>query len=234
MGLRGQREHTSPVTTGQGSRAGWSRALGHAAVVACAASLVAGFGGCTNPHLSNGIRPGPKGSPAVLLVGVAAGGVSPLACYDDLWVALKGPRDCADLVPPGAKLVTVDAAHRPADPVLFATAPELVTPRPAPSTGLTVRDRGPGGCGVRLQTEPAPTGGLWLYDPDERVRIRGRGDGLRFDLDGDGEDEWLERLDGLLWLQSPRGGTYDEVLRLGGCASGPYAEPPKVPITDGK
>ena len=170
--------------------------------------------GCPNPYHSNGIRPGPRGTPAVLLRADGAGGASPLACYDDLWVRLRGPRDCADLVPPGARL-------RPAEPL--ATG--------APSA-LRVLDRGPGGCAVRLVVEPErPTGtehaaaGLWLYDPAERVRPAGRGLDLRLDLDDDGRAERLVQMAGGWWLESHPGGTYDEVIRLGGCA-GPGAVMP--------
>lgn len=231
MGPRGQRERTAADTAPGVSRKIQAR---RAVRVLAAAWGLAALWACPNPHLSNGIRPGPKGSPAVLLVGVAAGGVTPLACYDDLWVALRGPHDCADLVPPGAALVPVDAVHEPAGPAVFATGPELVPAAPPPPIRLTVTDRGPGGCGVRLQTDPAPTGGLWLYDPDERVQVRGRGEGLRFDLDDDGDAEWLVRLDGLLWLESPRGGNHDEVLRLGGCEAGPHRDALNPAITNEK
>lgn len=189
------------------ARRGWGGGAARGAAWLAAVTLA----GCPNPYHSNGIRPGPRGTPAVLLLADGAGGAAPLACYDDLWVRLRGPRDCADLVPPGARL-------RPAEPL-----------GPGAPASLRVLDRGPGACAVRLAVAPAgPAGaetavaaaaGLWLYDPADRVRPAGRGLDLRLDLDDDGRAERLVAMAGGWWLESHPGGPYDEVIRLGGCAA---------------
>ncbi len=83
---------------------------------------------------SNGVRPGPRGRAAVLLNVTGTHGTA-VACYDPLWVELRGPQDCLDLVPPG---VALGAA--------------------------TVIDRGPGPCAPRLVLS-APADGLWRWTP---------------------------------------------------------------------
>ncbi|MCB9535856.1 MAG: hypothetical protein H6704_06285 [Myxococcales bacterium] len=121
--------------------------------------LVAGCGGRATV---NGVRPGPVGEPAVLLWVDDAGAV-PVACYDPLWVELRGASDCADIVPPG------------------------VTVRGVAGGEAAVVDRGPAGCGgVRLALDGAVAG--WAVWPPT-VQATVAGDALQADLDADGTPE---------------------------------------------
>jgi hypothetical protein len=111
---------------------------------------------------TNGIHPGPKGTAVVVFEADGLGGLRPVACYDPLWVELRGPQDCADLVPPGAQV------------------------RLATGGVLTVTDRGPAACGVRLAVQGAGAGlAEWATDGVRRLRD------AQLDLNGDGLAEQL-------------------------------------------
>lgn len=135
--------------------------------------LAAGLAGCG--YASKGIHPGPKGVAVVLLEADGAGRAVPIACYDPLWVEFRGPRDCADLVPPGAWV------------------------RSAAGAAVLV-DRGPAPCGVAF-TVQGPAVGLLLWSEDARPGPVGD----RVDLDRDGRPEQLSRRDGRWTLTGPRG-----------------------------
>ena len=62
--------------------------------------LCAGCGGWTP---SNGVRPEPVGVAQVWLA-VEGRHATALHCWDPMWVELRGPWDCLDLVPPGARI----------------------------------------------------------------------------------------------------------------------------------
>lgn len=81
--------------------------------------IPASFRGYRGLTSKNGDHPGPKGVVRVLLL-VEGHAALPLLCYDPLWVKLRGPDACADLIPPGAQVA-----------------------------GQTVIDRGPLKCGAR-------------------------------------------------------------------------------------
>ncbi|MBU1431199.1 hypothetical protein KKF91_11730 [Myxococcota bacterium] len=129
------------------------------------------YGGLTP---QNGEHPGPKGAARVLLR-VEGRLASPLLCYDPLWARLKGPEDCADLIPPGARI-----------------------------SGRAVVARGPLACAARRGValtldEAAPTG--WVVWRDTRVAsphgatpsvdLLAAPDAVEVDLDEDGR---LERV----------------------------------------
>jgi hypothetical protein len=124
------------------------------------------LGACGGTSAPYGRWPGPKGTAAVALWGVP-GGYLPAACYDPLWVTLRGPADCADLVPPGVTLRRLDGAT------------------------AVVDGRGPAPCSAVRLLSPAATPGWALWPPAVQGAVEG--EDLRVDLDADGVPERVGR-----------------------------------------
>lgn len=112
------------------------RPLGYLGLyLVCAGLLCAGCGWTP----SNGVRPPRKGTAKVWLQ-VEGDRATALRCYDPMWVELRGPWDCLDLVPPGAHV--------------------------GPGT---VVGRGPGAGPPRLRLS-APGAGRWLWEAGQGAR----------------------------------------------------------------